>query len=148
MAAYTRMQKARCTWGHFLNLLQADGASVATMGRFYRTVIQQTLLFGSATWVLTNRTLGRLERFHARCARGIAHQHIQRRANGTWVTPRTSDVLDVSHLQPISVYIQLRWNTLFKHHAETDSDLYRRCLSVRGTTPCSMSWWKLYMGKA
>ena len=57
MAAYTHMQKARCTWGHFKNLLQADGASVETMGRFYRMIIQQTLKFGSATWVLSARAL-------------------------------------------------------------------------------------------
>jgi len=147
MAAYTRMQKARCTWGRFSKLLRADGASVETMGRFYRTVIQQTLLFGSATWVLTNRALGSLEHFHARCARGIAHMHIQRHVNGTWVTPHTADVLCACHLEPILVCIQRRRHTLFKHYAETSSDLYRRCLSVHGTTPSSMSWWKLDMEK-
>ena len=57
-AAYTRLQKAKQVWGRFSTLLRTDGASVLTMSRFYRTVIQQTLLFGSATWVLTQRALG------------------------------------------------------------------------------------------
>ena len=35
MAAYARLKKAWCTWGQFKSLLQADGASVETMGRFY-----------------------------------------------------------------------------------------------------------------
>ena len=92
MAAYTRMQKAKRVWGRFSHLLRLDGASVETMGRFYRTIIQQTLLFGAATWVLSTRSLSRLERFHARCARGIAHRPIQRRADGTWVTPMNLDM--------------------------------------------------------
>ena len=147
LAAYTRLQKAKRVWGLFSRLLQADGASVETMGRFYRTIIQQTLLFGSATWVLTARALNRLERFHARCARGMAHRHIRRQADGTWVTPPTDEVLAACHLQPISVYIQRRRHTLFKHYAETSSDLYQQCLTVSRTTPCSLAWWTLDMGE-
>ena len=93
MAANTRLHLAKRVWGRFSHLLQADGASIENMGRFYRTIIQQTLLFGSATWVLTARSLNRLERFQARCARGITHRHIRRRADGTWVTPHTKEVL-------------------------------------------------------
>jgi hypothetical protein len=147
MAAYTRMQKAKHVWGRFSHLLRLDGASVETMGRFYRTIIQQTLLFGAATWTLSARSLSRLERFHARCARGIAHQPIHRRPNGTWVTPPTSEVLAACHLQPLSVYIRHRRHTLFKHYAETSSALYRRCLSLCRTTPCSLAWWTLDMSK-
>ena len=103
---------------------------------------QQTLLFGSATWVLTARSLNRLERFQARCARGITHRHIRRRADGTWITPHTEEVLATCHLQPLGICIQRRRHTLFKHYAET-SPLYRQCLTLRGTSLCSLAWWNL-----
>ena len=142
MAANTRLHLAKRVWGRFSHLLQADGASIETMGRFYRTIIQQTLLFGSATWVLTARSLNRLEHFQARCARGITHRHIRRRADGTWITPHTEEVLATCHLQPLAVCIQRRRHTLFKHYAET-SPLYRQCLTLRGTSLCSLAWWNL-----
>ena len=145
MAAYTRMQKAKHVWGRFSHLSHLDGASVETMGRFCRTIVQQTLLFGAATWVLSARSLSRLERFHARCARGIAHRPIQRRADGTWVTPHTAEVLEACHLDPLSVYIQHRRHTLYKHYAVTSSGLYQQCLSLCRTTPCSLAWWTLDM---
>lgn len=143
MAAFSRLQQARQVWGRFSTLLQADGASVSTMSRFYQTVIQQTLLFGSATWVLSQRALGRLERFHARCARGMAHRPIQRRANGTWITPPTAEVLTACHLEPISVYIQHRRHTLFSRYAASFSRIYQRCMTMGGTTSRSMAWWLL-----
>ena len=142
MAANTRLHLAKRVWGRFSHLLQADGASIETMGRFYRTIIQQTLLFGSATWVLTARSLNWLERFQARCARGITHRHTRRRADGTWITPHTEEVLATCHLQPLAICIQRRRHTLFKHYAET-SPLYRQCLTLRGTSLCSLAWWNL-----
>ena len=114
------------------------------MGRFYRTIIQQTLLFGSETWVLSPRTLNRLECFHARCARGITHRHIRRHVDGTWEHPPTHEVLQACHTQPLPVYIQRRRHTLFKHYAEHNSALYQQCLNAYGTTPRS-TWWNLDM---
>jgi len=143
MAAFTRLQQAQAVWARFSTLLQADGASVVTMGRFYRTVIQQTLLFGSATWVLSQRSLLRLERFQARCARGMAHRPIQRRPNGTWITPPTTEVLATCHLQPISTCIQHRRHTLFVHYADQCSSTYQTCLAMDGSTSRSMVWWHL-----
>ena len=145
LAAYTRLQKAKRVWGGFSHLLLADGASPETMGRFYRTIIQQTLLFGSATWVLSARALQRLERFQAQCARGMARRFIRLRPDGTWDTPPTKEVLATCHLQPLSVYIQRRRHTLFTHYAEPSCELYRQCLTVRRTTPCSLAWWTLDM---
>ena len=145
MAAFTRLEKAKKVWGRFHNLLRKDGASVATMGRFYRTIIQQTLLFGSSTWVLSQRSLQRLERFHARCARAMAHRPIQHRPNGSWITPPTAEVLEACHLQPLSVYIDRRRHTLFEHYARTDSRMYEQCSAMTDTRLRVLAWWNLSM---
>jgi hypothetical protein len=143
-AAYARLQKAATVWGRFKVLLQKDGASVSTMGRFYRTIIMQTLLFGSDTWTLSARSLSRLERFHARCARGIAHCPIQRLADDTWNCPPTDEVLAACHLVPLDTYILHRRRTLFRHYAADHSAVYQKCLAMQ-ETPRFIAWWKLNM---
>jgi len=142
MAAYARLEQTKKVWARFSHLLHANGASARTMGRFYRTVLQQTLLFGSATWVLSRTALNRLERFQARCARGMTHRHIQRRPDGTWIYPPTAEVLEACGLQPLSVYIQRRRNTLLQRYAKTTSALYSKCLSMP-RPPRSGAWWQL-----
>ena len=106
MAAFARLEKTKKVWARFSVLLHANAASALTMGRFYRMILQQILLFGSATWVLSTPALQRLERFHARCARGMAHRHIRCRPDGSWIYPPTAEVLSACGLKPISVYAQ------------------------------------------
>ena len=138
------MDLTKKVWARFSQLLRANGASAKTMGRFYRTILQQTLLFGSSTWVLSQTALMRLERFHARCARGMTHRHIQRQSDGTWVYPSTAEVLEACDLQPLSVYIQRRRDTLLQHYATAESVLYGKCWSVTETGPTkSWLWWQL-----
>lgn len=143
-AAYSRLDKTKKVWARFSHLLRARGASARTMGRFYRTVLQQTLLFGSSTWVLSQTALMRLERFHARCARGMTHRHIQRRPDGSWVYPPTAEVLEACGLQPLSAYIQRRRDTLLQHYAASDSLLYGKCrsMTVSGSSTHWL-WWQL-----
>ena len=141
LAAFARLEKTQQVWGRFHVLLQANGASAGTMGRFYRTILQQTLLFGSSTWVLSRAACNRLERFQARCARAMAHRPIQRRSNGTWIYPPTEEVLAACGLQPLEVYIQRRRTTLFQHYAQHSSGLFTKCLAEFPTR--SGTWWQL-----
>ena len=106
LAIQARLQKARKTWGRFHSLLQSDGASPETMGRFYRTVIQQTLLFGSETWVLPRQTRLRLERFHRRCAWSMPRRPFRRYPDGTWDHPPTDEVLAECKLHSLAEYME------------------------------------------
>jgi hypothetical protein len=78
------------------------------MARFYLAVVQAKLLYGAETWVLSQSLLRRLESFHARCARTLAHRPIHRNADGTWEHPHTDEVLERCGLSPISTYIAKR----------------------------------------
>jgi len=75
-------------------ILCRDGANSHTIARFYLAVVQAKWLFGSERWVLTKRTLERLERFHARCAHCIAHRPVRRLSDGSWECPHPNEVLD------------------------------------------------------
>jgi L-rhamnose mutarotase len=139
MAIFSRLQKTRKVWGQFSQLLQGIGANAQTMGRFYRTIIHATLLFGSATWVPSTADINRLERFQARCARYMTHQHIHQQSDGTWIYPHTSDVLAACQLHPVQIYINRRKSRLHKRYVQ-DSQLLAKCSSLPPTNRFR-AWW-------
>jgi len=138
-ALTARLQIARKTWGRTRRLLCRQGAGRTTMARFYKVVVQAQLLYGSETWVPNQRCLQRLERFHARCARYLTHQHIQYDPLlETWDCPHTSEVLESGGLSRLSDLIAKRKTTLL-HYAVTGSLLYDQ---VRSSYPnASDVWW-------
>ena len=142
MAVTKNLQKARARWGRISRLLSRSTASSTTMARFYLAVIQSVLLFGSETWVLSQRDLNRLERFHARCARHIAHRPIRPLPDGTWDTPPTDEVLDDCDLSPIATYIAKRKTTLLSY-ARHSSALYQQCLASVPVPSAThrLVWW-------
>jgi hypothetical protein len=143
-AVSKNLKKARLRWGRIRRLLSRQDASPRTMARFYLAIIQSILLFGSETWVLSQRDLQRLESFHAKCARQMAHRYIRRNPDGSWDTPDTNEVLDICNLSPISTYIAKRKTTLLSSYARHSSPLYQRCIT---STPVPNSahrlvWWQ------
>jgi hypothetical protein len=137
------ISKATQTWFRMYRILSSDGNDSMTMARFYLAVVQAKLLYGSETWVLSRRLLDRLERFHARCARYMAHRHIRRLPDGTWEYPPTSEVLDSCGLSTIETYIAKRKTTLLNHYAQSHSALYRRCITSTpiGSGAHRQMWW-------
>ena len=128
LAISMNIKKARNRWSQIYRLLSRDRARPKTMACFYRAVLESVLLYSSETWTLSKRQLLRLERFHRRCSRCIAHHHIQRHSDGTWSYPDTNEVLDLCGLSPVSTYIA-KCKTTLLHYASTYSPLYRRCLN-------------------
>jgi hypothetical protein len=99
----------------------------------------------NSVWAVTGQphSLTRLERFHARCARYMAHCHIHRLPDGTWEYPPTSEVLDSCGLSTIETYIAKRKTTLLNHYAQSHSALYRRCITSTpiGSGAHRQMWW-------
>jgi hypothetical protein len=115
--------KASKTWYSMYQILSRDTADSRVMARFYVAVIQAKLLYGSETWVFSQRTLKRLESFHNqsfhnRCARIIAHRPIHPLPGGTWEYPPTEEVLDFCGLSDISTYIARCKTRLLNRYAE------------------------------
>jgi hypothetical protein len=137
------IKKASNAWFGMYRILSADGANAHVMARFYLAIIQAKLLFGSETWVLSQKALGRLERFHARCARYITRRHIRRLPDSTWLYPPTNEVLDQCGLSPITTYIAKRKTTLLNNYAIPLSSLYRQCITSTpvGSGARRQMWW-------
>ena len=111
-AIQSNIRKARQRWGQVSRLLARDGASTRIMGYFYKAVVQAVLLYGAKTWVLSERMRQLLASFHHRCARHIAREPIRQLPDGTWVTPRSSAILEKCGLFTIDHYVKCRKDTV------------------------------------
>ena len=63
LAVFGNPRKARRRWTWMLRILRWKGADPWEYGKFYKAVVQLTLLFGSEIWVMSTRigrTLGGL----------------------------------------------------------------------------------------
>jgi hypothetical protein len=138
------LKNARARWGRMARLLTNDGIRGRTLARFYITIVQAVLLYGSETWVLSQRSRRRLDTFHHRCARFIANKHIRRLPTGEWITPHSEDVLEQCGLSPISTYIAKRKTRLLHTYAEPYSLSYRQCMnSAPVVNPHHrLEWWR------
>ena len=47
--------KSRKSWGRLARILSREGVDKRVSGTFFKAVVQQVLLFGAETWVLTPR---------------------------------------------------------------------------------------------
>ena len=47
------LAKARKSWGRLQGILRREGATPRISGNFFKAVVQQVLLFGAETWVVT-----------------------------------------------------------------------------------------------
>ena len=143
-AVNDRLNLAKAKWGRLSKVLVTTNSNPKVMARFYLAVVQAILLYGSESWVIPSRTLQRIEAFHHRCARSMAHKHIRKMPNGNWEYPPSEQVLRICGLRPIKLYIQRRKVTLKRTYAEKHSSLYQRCKTLPHT--CSSVshpvWWR------
>jgi len=139
-AVRSNLGKAQAAWGRIKAVLSADEVSPPVMGKFYKTIIQSVLLYGSESWVISQRLRRRLDSFHHRCARYMANKHIRQLPNGEWDFPDTTEVLEICKLNPLSTYIAKRKSHLLHNYAEPHCEVYRRCLSISSTDRRAV-WW-------
>ena len=76
--------------------------------RFFVEVLQEVLLFGSKTWVLTPWLEKSLKGFHHRAVRCMAGMGPKNQRYGTWVYTPIGAVLATVGLEEIGVYIARR----------------------------------------
>ena len=119
------IHRARQKWSMIGRILSTKHVSPRAMACFYKAIIQSVLLYGSKSWVLTRRTLQKLNSFHHCCARFITGRHIQENPDGTWTCPSTVETLEQAGLWTIQEYIQRRVDTITPYAQERD--IFRKC---------------------
>ena len=138
------MLEARKKWGRISRILVREGADAKTSGMFHVAVVQQILLYGSESWVLTPRILKALESFHHRVARRITGRMPRRLQNGTWYYPPIGKALEDAGLFSIAEYIARRQRTVAEYVVTRPIfDLVMAEERQRGT-PASTRWWEQF----
>ena len=79
--------KAWKSWGRLTWILSRDWADKRISGTFFKAVVQQVLLFGAETWVLTPRIERALDSFMYGAARRIMGRQPRRGWDGKWYYP-------------------------------------------------------------
>lgn len=137
------LNKAARTWGYLNRLLTKEKErSIKVVTSVYRTIIQALLLYGSETWVLSQKTLHKLEVFHRRCARCLTGRIIHQAPSGEWIYPNTEEVLKQAGLESIENYIKVRRKQVAKYlgpESKTITDMENSLdVDINWET---VSWW-------
>jgi hypothetical protein len=144
-AVRENMKKTRKRWARVSRLLVREGATAKMMGKIYLAVVQSVLLYGSETWVLSERMRGILEGFHNRCARQMTRQfiHPDLENEGEWITPPVATTLAAAGLLPLMTYVNRRKAKILVF-AENRA-IYRKCRrsAPKASNVNQLIWWQL-----
>ena len=76
------LAKARKSWGRMQEILRREGATPRISGNFFKAFVQQVLLFGAETWVVTPKMEQVLSAFLYGAARRLTGRQARREKDG------------------------------------------------------------------
>ena len=103
-----KLGKARKSWGRLKRILSREGADKRVSGNFFKAVVQQVLLFGAETWVVTPRMERTLSSFMHGVARRITGRQPRRGWDGKWFYPSLEGAIKESEFKDIRTSINNR----------------------------------------
>ena len=126
----SNIRKARSRWGSLVKILKREGANAMIMSRFYMTIVQAVLLYGSDSWSIRTRDLEKLRSFHKRAIRYMTGQHIRKR-DEKWEYPEHEGLLKKCRLFPIDVYLERRRGTLRDYLLKNRQSLLQKAIEIK-----------------
>ena len=126
----SNLRKARARWGKLVNILKREGANATIMSKFYMTIIQAVLLYGSDSWIIKDRDLNKLRSFHNRAIRYMTGSHIRKTGDG-WEYPKHEELLKKCRLFPIDVYLERRRGTLREYLMKYRNNLLQKAIETK-----------------
>ena len=81
------LAKARKSWGRMQGILRREGATPRISGNFFKAVVQQVLLFGAETWVVTPKMEQALSAFLHGATRRLTGRQARREKDRDWHYP-------------------------------------------------------------
>ena len=112
-----------------------------SVGKFFKAVVQQVLLFGAETWVLMPRIERALNSFMYRAARWITGRQLRRGWGGKWFYPSLEGSMKEEGFKDIRTSINNRQNTVAQYIATRPLlDLCEGTNQIGGSR-VSRRWW-------
>ena len=116
------LKKARRSWGRLSRILGREGATARISGMFFKSVVQQVLLFGAETWVVTPRMEKAMSGFIHGAARRLTGRQARRGHNGKWHYPSLVGAMKEAGLTDIGKSIANRQNMVAQYITTFDVD--------------------------
>ena len=112
-----------------------------SVGEFFKAVVQQVLMFGAETWVVTPRIERALKSFMHGTVRRITGRHPQIGWDGKWFCPALEGAMKEAGFKGIRTSINNRQNTVAQYIATRP--LLELCEGTNqiGGARVSKSWW-------
>ena len=111
------LKKAWKSWGRLSRILGREGATARISGTFFKSVVQQILLFVAETWVVTPRMQRALSGFLHGAARRLTGRQARRGRNGKWHYPSLEGAMREAGLTDVGKSISNRQNTVAQYIA-------------------------------
>ena len=111
------IQKARRSWGRLQRILRREGATPRISGSFFKAVVQQVLLFGAETWVVTPKMERALSGFLHGSARRLTGSQVRKGKNGEWYYLSLEGAMREAGLTDTRKSIANRQNTVVQYIA-------------------------------
>ena len=132
-------------------ILSREGANKRVSGNLFKSVVQQVLLFGAETWVVTPRTERALNSFIYGAARRITGRQPLIGWDGTWFYPSLEGAMKEAGFTDVRTSINRRHNTVAQYIATRP--LLELCKGTTqiGRARVKMRWWYqkgIYWGEA
>ena len=94
-----------------------EGANPRTSGNFYKAVVQETLLFGAESWVMSPQIGKTLGGFHHRVALGLKKMQPNRNGLSRWIYPPLDTAMKEVGLEEVETYVLRHQNTVAQYIA-------------------------------
>jgi hypothetical protein len=111
-AMLSNLRRARRCWAWVSRVLWAENVTPKTCGMFYKATLQAMQLYGSETWSLSLTSTKHLDGFHICAAWQMLGKRPIQKEDGSWMYPRSEDVLQAVALKPIAHYVDVQNQTV------------------------------------
>ncbi len=122
-------------------MLRSENATLKTCRMFYKATVQAVLLYGIETWSLSPSSMKCLERFQICAAWQMSGKQPGQNGDGSWIYPRSEDMLKAVGLKSIANYVDVRRQTVANFIV--NQPIHELCVGAvrkRGS-PLQPFWW-------
>ena len=136
------LAKAQKSWGRMQGILRREVTTPRISGNFFKAVVQQVLLFGAETWVVTPKMEQALSAFLHGAARQLTGRQARRDKDGEWHYPSLEGAMKEAGLTDIRTSILRRQNTVAQYIATRP--LLDLCEGARAREGAKvpLRWWE------
>ena len=116
-AVVRNLAQAKKIWSRMSRILSREGAAPWVSGLFFKSVIQEVLLLGDETFVVTPRMGKTLGGFHTQVSRRLTGQLLRRTTDRKWRYTLSAAAREEAGFLTMEEYVRRHHNTVAQYIA-------------------------------